>query len=317
MLHFDVYMSLDNKNQSRGLKDMFEELFENIVYYCLFFIVKLVSLLPFKALYALSDVCYYPLYYVVRYRRGIVRRNLTTSFPDKPAGEIVSIEKKFYRFFMDVVLESAKLISASDDEIKRHMQFPNIDMVNQLLSSGKSVAAFLGHYGNWEWLSTTSLHTVEGAEIVLIYHRLRNKAMDRIIRKMREHTGSVCVNMHQTVRYMAEAKAQGKTCMIGFIADQSPKKRESKHFLRFLNHNVPVLTGTEKTTKHYHYAPLFASVKRVSRGCYTCTFHSLHDAPEQLPDFELTSIYYKRLEKEITESPELYLWTHNRFKHAE
>lgn len=286
------------------------------LYYSLFFIVKAISFLPFKMLYVLSDIFYYPLYYVIRYRRNIVRRNLVESFPEKEIEEIIKIEKKFYHFFMDTLFESIKLLSASKEEIVHRMQFPNIDKVNQLLGEGKSVSAFLGHYGNWEWLSTTSLHTIKSAEIVLIYHKLRNKAMDRLIKTIRERMGSVCIDMYQTVRYMAEAKAEGKACMIGFIADQSPKKREVRHFLNFLNHNTPVLTGTEKATKHYGYEALFASVKRVKRGYYTCTFHTLHDNPKSLPDFELTRIYYKCLEQEIKESPELYLWTHNRFKHA-
>lgn len=310
-------MNKTKNNQSKGLADKVKAVWEDTSFYALLFIVKAVSLLPFKALYVLSDILYYPLYYVIRYRRSITRRNLTEVFPDKSIDEIIRIEKKFYRFFMDMILESAKLLSANDEEIAQHMEFPNIDKVNKLLSEGKSVSAFLGHYGNWEWLSTTSLHTINNAEIVLVYHKLRNKPMDRLIKKLRQQTGSVCVDMHQTVRFMAKKQTEKQPCMIGFIADQSPKKREVKHFLRFLNHNVPVLTGTEKTTKHFGYEALFASMKRVRRGYYRCCFHTLHADPKSLPDFELTSLYYKRLEQEIEEAPEYYLWTHNRLKHAE
>lgn len=309
-------MSIIKTEQSHSLKTRIENMKDGGIYYCLFIIVKVLSFLPFGVLYVLSDIFYYPLYYVIRYRRHTVRRNLTESFPDKGLDEIIQIEKKFYRFFMDMVFESIKLLSASKEEIGRRMQFVNIDKVNQLLGEGRSVSAFLGHYGNWEWLSTTSLHTIKEAEIVLIYHKLRSKPMDRLIKKLRQRAGSVCIDMYQTVRFMAEAKADRKSCMIGFIADQSPKKREVKHFLRFLNHNVPVLTGTEKATKHFGYEALFASMKRIKRGYYQCTFHTLHDDPKSLPDFELTSLYYKRLEQEIEETPELYLWTHNRFKHA-
>lgn len=308
----------DNKTyQNYGLRIMAKALCEGGVYYALYFIVKILSFLPFKVLYVLSDILYYPLYYVIRYRRHIARRNLIEAFPNKSLDEIIRIEKKFYRFFMDMVLESAKLLSASSGEIAKHMEFPNIDMVNKLLSEGKSISAFLGHFGNWEWLSTTSLHTIDNAEIVLVYHKLRNKATDRLIKKLRQEAGSVCVDMYQTVRFMAKKQSEKHPCMIGFIADQSPKKREVKHFLWFLNHNVPVLTGTEKTTKHFGYEALFASMKRVERGHYRCYFHTLHPDPKSLPDFELTSLYYKRLEKEIEEAPEYYLWTHNRFKHAE
>ncbi len=123
--------------------------------------------------------------------------------------------------------------------------------------------------------------------------------------------------MHRTVRFVAEESKGPKPLIIGFIADQSPRKREAKHFLDFLNHRVPVLTGTEKITKHYGYEAMFIRMKRVGRGYYECEFMPLHDDPKSLPDFELTAIYYRRLEQEIRQQPELYLWSHNRFKYAE
>lgn len=115
---------------------------------------------------------------------------------------------------------------------------------------------------------------------------------------------------------MAKTLKDNKTCIIGFLADQSPKKRDVKYFINFLNHMIPVITGTEKATKHFGYKALFLNVKRVNRGYYECELSSLHDDPESLPDYELTDLYYKRLESEIINQPEFYLWTHNRFKYA-
>jgi len=292
-------------------------IWEELSYHCLFFLVKALSLLPFKLLYAISD-CLYPfVYHVFRYRRRIARRNLVESFPDKPLEEIIRMERKFYHFFLDTALESVKLLSISDEEIGRRIQFEGLDIANKHLSEGRSVSVLLGHYGNWEWLSTASLHTPKEAKVALIYHSLRNKPMDRLMRRIRERAGSVCIDMHQTVRFMAERKADGKPCMIGFIADQSPKRRESKHFLKFLNHNAPVLTGTEKATKHFGYEAMFLGVERLRRGHYKYTLTPLCDNPGSLPDHELTRLYFQRLEEEIRATPELYLWTHNRFKYAD
>ncbi len=215
-----------------------------------------------------------------------------------------------------MALESCKMISIPPEEIKRRMKFTNVELANEMLRDGKSVSLFLGHYGNWEWIVSMTLWLHKDAVPAQIYHKLRNKAMDKIMRRMRERSGSVCVDMYKTVRYMANAASDSKPYIIGFIADQSPKKREVKHFVHFLNHEVPVLTGTEKATKHFGYKALFTSVKRVNRGYYECEFSLLHDAPETLPDFELTALYFRRLEQEIVQCPELYLWSHNRFKHA-
>ncbi len=285
-------------------------------YYALLSLVKALSHIPFRMLYALSDALFFPFYLIIRYRRKIVRKNLTESFPDKSMDEIIQIEKRFYHFFLDMVLESCKLMSMTPEEIRRRMKFTNIETVNEMLREGKSISIFLGHYGNWEWISTMSLWLYKDAVAAQIYHKLRNKSMDKVMRKLRGRTGSICVEMYKTIRFMAAGATSGKPYIIGFIADQSPKKKEVKHFIRFLNHTVPVLTGSEKATKHFGYEALFVSVKRTKRGYYECEFSSLHDNPESLPNFELTNLYFRRLEQEIMQHPELYLWTHNRFKHA-
>jgi len=310
-------MSRKANSPGRSLGAWMRRLWEDFLYYGLFLGAKVVSLLPFGVLYVVSDALYYPLYYVLRYRRRIVRQNLVESFPDKSEREIAGIERRFYRFFVDMMLESVKLLSAKKADIDAHIRYVNIDLPNRLLREGRSVGVFLGHYANWEWLSTASLYSTKEADVALIYHKLRNKAMDRLMKKLRERAGSVCISMHETARFMAGAKSEGKPLMIGFIADQSPRKREVRYFLGFLNHNVPVLTGTERAVKHFGYEALFISMRRVRRGYYECTFHTLHPNPQSLPDYELTRLYYRRLEQEITASPELYLWTHRRFKHAE
>ena len=118
------------------------------MYYLIFTIIKVLSYIPFWALYVLSDIMYYPLYYIIRYRRKVVRKNLTESFPEKSHHEILAIEKKFYHYFMDMILESTKMASISPDEIKKRMKFSNIKMTNDLLDQGKSVDYFMGHYCN-------------------------------------------------------------------------------------------------------------------------------------------------------------------------
>ncbi len=253
---------------------------------------------------------------MVCYRRDVVRRNLTTSLPEKSSQEIASIEKAFYHFFMDTILESGKLVSISQEEMKRRMIFPNVEEVNASLRAGKSIALFLGHYGNWEWCSSMPLWLEKNIVGAQIYHALRNKEVDRLILHNRERMGATCVEMRKTARYVNELATAGKVNLIGFIADQSPRKRDANYFLPFLSHNVPVLVGTEKLAKRYGYEAWFLKVRRVKRGYYEAEFVKMHDDAPSLPDFELTAIYYEMLEAEIRRAPELYMWSHNRFKYA-
>lgn len=287
-----------------------------INYYTLHFLVTAISYIPFGILYILSDLLYFPLYFIIRYRRKIVRKNLTESFPNKSLDEIKHIEQMFYHFLIDTALESCKLISINPEEIKRRIRFTNIEVANEMLRQGKSISLFMGHYGNWEWVSTISLWLHKDTVPAQIYKKLSNKAVDKIMRKLRERWGNVCVDMRQTVKYIVNASTDSRPYIIGYIADQSPRKRESKHFIKFLNHNVPVLTGPEKITKHYGYEAFFLSISRVKRGYYECELSPLHNNPASLPNFELTNLYYRRLEQKIINHPELYLWTHKRFRHA-
>ena len=287
-----------------------------MTYYFIYFIIKALSHLPFGLLYMISDIMYYPLYYVVRYRRKTVRKNLTESFPEKNKKEIIAIEKKFYHFFMDMILESSKMASVAPDEIRKRMKFLNIDMTNKMLDEGKSLAYFMGHFCNWEWMTSVGLWKNQDVVCAQVYHKLINEQFDKIIKQMRERMGNICIEMRHTARFIANMKAENKACMVALIADQSPKRKQIKHYVQFLNHMVPVLVGPEKITKHFNYIPIFVNVKRIKRGYYECEFSLLHDNPAALPDYELSDLYFKHLEDEIKRQPECYLWTHNRFKYA-
>ena len=288
-----------------------------MTYHLLSFFLRLFSYVPFCLLYIISDGLYFLVYYIFRYRRRIVRKNLTESFPEKGEDDIKKIEKKFYSFFTDNILESLKMFTISRKEMLRRVKFINVEEVDALMGDGKSISLFLGHYGNWEWMSSIPLHIDKNVIGAQIYHKLSNKNMDRLMLYVRERMGAVCVEMRKTARYVNELATENKVCIIGFIADQSPRKKDSRHFLHFLNHNTPVLTGTEKITKHYDFGAFFLDVKRVKRGYYEARFVKMHDNPKSLPDFELTAIYYQMLEKCIRTQPELYLWSHNRFRNAE
>lgn len=287
-----------------------------MTYRLLTFSLWLLSCIPFRMMYVLSDFLYYVVYYVVRYRRAVVRRNITAAFPEKSGREVVEVEKGFYRFFTDLILESGKLASISPEEMSRRMVFTNVDMVNASLREGKSIALYLGHYANWEWCSSMPLCLEKSIIAAQIYHALSNKDADGIILRNRERMGAVCVEMRKTARYVNELSVAGKVSLIGFIADQSPRKRDARHYLQFLNHEVPVFVGTEKLAKRYGFEAWFLNVRRVKRGYYEAEFVKMHDNPQALPDFELTAIYYNMLESMIRRVPELYLWSHKRFRHA-
>ncbi len=287
-----------------------------MAYHLLYISLKLLSYIPFRLLYILSDGLGFILYHIVRYRRAIVRRNLTESFPQKDRAEIKRIEKEFYRFFTDNALETIKLASISPAEIGRRMRFTNIDEINDVLRSGRSISLFVGHFGNWEWMSSMPLYLDKCAVPGQIYHKLSNKNFDRLMLKIRARMGAINIEMRQTARFITKQIRENRQCIIGFIADQSPRARDAHYFIPFLNHETPILLGPEKITTHYNFEAWFMKTSRTRRGFYEVQFIRLTDEPGQLKEHELSDMYYSHLEAMIIENPQLYLWSHKRFRLA-
>lgn len=138
------------------------------------------SLLPLWLLYVLSDFLYVVVYRLAGYRRAIVRKNLVNSFPEKETREIEEIERGFYHWFCDYIVETVKLMSISEKDIKRRMRFEGLDDIKAHLRSGHSVTVYLGHYCNWEWVTSLGLHIAEGDIAAQLYHPLENKLMDNL-----------------------------------------------------------------------------------------------------------------------------------------
>lgn len=287
-----------------------------LIYYFVFLLWYLLSLLPLRVLYFLSDLLFYPLYYAVRYRRDIIRDNLTQSFPEKSREEIIRIEKQFYAFFCDYVVETLKLFSISEKQLKRRMTFEGADeMVRAMEKENKNFCfIYLGHYCNWEWVASLPYLMPKHILCGQIYHPLRNQAFDRLFLRLRNQFGGECIPMKETLRRIVELKRSGQKTIIGFIADQTPKWNSIHHWTEFMHRDTPVFIGTEKIGKQVDALIYYADMKRIKRGYYHCVFKPLSHNVKEVPDFELTDQFTRELERMIRENPPYWLWSHNRWK---
>ena len=287
-----------------------------IVYFFTFCFWYLLSLLPLGILYLFSNLLYYPLYYCIRYRRHIVRKNLIGSFPEKDLKEIIGIEKKFYQFFCDYVVETIKLFTISKKQLMSRMTFEGIDVITSEMEKNDKDLCFvyLGHYGIWEWIASLAYWTPDDFLCAQIYHPLRNKAFDKLFLNLRNQFGGECIPMKVTLRRILELKKARQKTIIGFISDQLPKWSSIHHFTPFLHRETATFTGTEQMGKKFGAIIYYAEVTRPKRGYYHCTFKKLVENPSALPDFEITDNYASRLEEMIQKTPYLWLWSHDRWK---
>ena len=285
-----------------------------LLYYVIYSLWFLLSLLPLRIHYMLSDLLYLIIYRLIHYRVAVVRKNIQESFPEKDADEQLAIERSFYHWFCDYLAESVKLLTMSRSQMRRRMVFKGTDVVDEVVRNGQSCAVYLGHYCNWEWITSLPLWVTLEAQCGQIYHVLENQEFDKLFLKLRQRWGAVCIPMAETLRRLIQYRQANQPVVIGYIGDQVPFWNNIHHWCQFLNHDTPVLTGTERLARQTGQAAFYLDVRRLRRGYYEAEFKLITREPKQLAEFELTDIYFRMLEESIRRDPACYLWSHNRWK---
>lgn len=286
-----------------------------ILYGVLIAVVYPISRLPFAVLYRISDALYVLVYHVVRYRRRLVRRNLTASFPEKSESEIKAVERQFYAWFCDYIVETIKLLTISEAEMRRRIRFTGTAMLDEYVRQGRSVAVYMGHYGNWEWVTSLALWVTPEAKCMQVYHALENEAMDRLFRRLRSRFGHENVAVADTLRRILSHRSRKEPMIIGFIADQVPYWNNIHFWMPFLCHErTPMFTGTERIVRKYDMVAATLILSRESRGHYVAEFQLVADDAKTLPQYAVTEQAARRLEAAIREVPQYWLWSHNRWK---
>ena len=279
-------------------------------------IVSILSRLSLKALYRLADYVIYPVaYYIVRYRRRLVYANLRHSFPDKTEEERKQIEKRFYHQFADVIVEIIYGYRVSDEEMRERIQFVNGEETAHLTHEFGGNLLMLGHIGNWEWMAEVS-HYMEqfGIDSTHVYRKQRSEATNRLMLKMRRRRGGDYCDKNLILRTMILQRKRERPQSYGMISDQKPSTHGEHYVTEFLHQTTPFLTGTEQLSKKLGYPVFFFYIRKRKRGYYTAEFRLLTDKPKETADGEITEAYARMLEENILECPELWLWTHNRWR---
>ncbi|WP_282123492.1 lysophospholipid acyltransferase family protein [Algibacter mikhailovii] len=285
-----------------------------LAYIILYPLLWFISILPFRILYIISDFTFFFIYNIFGYRKKVVTNNMKLAFPEKTEQEIASIRKKFYHHFCDMLVESIKSITVSEKEIMKRYTFPNVDEIHQLEKENRSIVLMMGHYGSWEWIFILQKHVNYLGYAV--YKKLSNKYFDRLVKRIRARYNSYLITTKETVPTLIKAKRNKELTFNGFVFDQSPKLDKAMHWQKFMGVKVPVHVGAEILAKRLDMVTLFLKVKKVKRGYYEATFTDIIRNPKEYKDFDITDLSLQRVEEQIREAPEFYLWTHKRWKHA-
>ena len=273
------------------------------------------SRLPLRVHYWIADYFLFPvIYYVARYRRKIVEKNLRCSFPDKDDKTRREIAKDFYHQFCYTIVESIYGYKMPDDEMRQHVAFEGMEEVNQLIEDAGGGIFMLAHLGNWEWMASIQELVPQGAAKMFVYRRLKSRAMDKLMLDIRAARGGVCVEKKRILREMVRCRAEKKIVTVGLLSDQKPRPEVTRTWTTFLHQETGFLDGGEVLGKKFGYPVFYLYITRGQRGCYRVQVKTLAATPRDTKEGEITLAYAHALEENIKAQPALWLWTHNRWK---
>jgi Kdo2-lipid IVA lauroyltransferase/acyltransferase len=280
------------------------------MYYIIYPLLYLLSLLPFFILYGISDFFAFLLRRVIKYRKDVILSNLQIAFPEKTQQERDQIAKKFYQYFTDTMIESLKFISISKKQILKRST-GTFGLINDLIDKGYNINIMAGHQFNWEFANLLYSMNLK-IPFVGIYMPLHNKAMDKIFYDFRCSYGTILIGAGEFKSHMHDVFK--KQYMLALAADQNPSRPEHSYWLNFFGNPTPFSTGSEKGAIRNNAAIVFVGFKKIKRGYYHFEAELLTEQSSQTNTGELTKLYRDALERTVRQDPANYLWSHRRFR---
>lgn len=276
-------------------------------------IIWLISILPFRLLYIFSDIICVLVCNIIGYRKNVVRQNIAMALPHLSERERLTIEKKFYRHLCDIFLEMIKTMTISRKEIEKRYVFTNLDVYLDLEKKGKSISLLCAHYASYEWAVSMNYHiTFEGYGI---YKKINNTYFDKLVKDIRSKFKATLITTRETIPTIEKNIKTNHLGVYGLASDQSPQASKAYHWSQFMGIETPVHTGAEMLAKRFDMNVIFLRTKKIKRGYYEATFELMADNPKEVSNYEISDDFMRRVEKQILEAPEFYLWTHKRWKH--
>jgi Kdo2-lipid IVA lauroyltransferase/acyltransferase len=273
---------------------------------------RLLSRLPFWALYAISDFVFVISFYFVRYRRGTVYKNLKNSFPEKSEAELRMIEKEFFRNLCDYAVEMLKLLTISKEELARRVSFVNPEICHHYISQGQSLLNLASHQFNWEWLLTAGSFKLPG-KMDFVYQPVENSFFDRFTLLSRTRFGAHAIRRDEVAREIV--KRRNIVRNIALVGDQYPGlKRDKRFHTRFLNQDTVFFYGSNQIAVLTQYPVMYYSMRKIKRGFYETTIVELARPPYEKESVVVLERYIQEVERIIREKPSEWLWSHNRWK---
>ena len=274
---------------------------------------RIIAILPFSILYYVSKLIYFFLFWIIGYRRHVVNMNLNYALPYMPNEKFTPIAKNFYRHLSELLVEIIKGFYISSEELNKRITLDKDSrkLLNKLSSQNKNIVLMLGHYGNWEW-ALLIIQKYTQLKAYSLYTSLSNKAMDKYILKKRERFGATMIDATKDKSKLRTLKSTPS--ILAIVGDQSPTGRNKVHNTQFLNLNTNFFIGGERIAKDLDAIVLSVNIQKLSFANYKIYLELITDNIQSLPLGQMTEIYKSKLETQIINQPEYWIWSHKRWK---
>ena len=273
--------------------------------------IKLLSRLPWAALYAFSAFLYFLAYYVARHRSHVIKEQLEKVYPDLSLAQREAIHKQFLKNFCDVLIEVLKSVSMSASDMRRRMHVSNIEVARQYLDAGQSIMFVTSHLCNWEWL----LHGVTlqlGYPMDAAYKPLHDQWAERLMLKVRSRFGARLVPAKELLADFL--RRRGVIRAVAMNADQAPVSTDQRYWTKFLGQDTAFYIGAEQIARATRLPIIYVSVRRVRRSYYEVDLRPLWDGREVTAPNAVIERYARACEVDVLKHPADWLWSYRRWR---
>ena len=276
------------------------------------FFFRLLSKLPLGVLYLFSDFLYLIARYVISYRKKVIEDNLLHAFPEKTPAERKAIRNRFYRNFTDSFAETIKCLTISESEFRRRFVILNQEGIDAPVNAGVSSLMMAGHIFNWE-MGVVGTNLYSEVPVETVYLKVNNPFFDELMKKIRTRFGGSLAEKKEFRRGMLTLGRDPRMVLLG--SDQRPPTSESRYQRPFMNRPAVFFEGAEFLSKKMNLHVHYGKMNKVKRGHYRYEFVPLAQPPyTEAAPHSITDRFCELLEENIREQPDMYLWSHKRWK---
>ena len=296
------------------MKTKSREIYESVMVALIYGLCYLVAILPRFIRYGVLRPLVSLVLRAVKYRKAVILKQLSDSFPNKSEEEIQEICRRYYRHLGEMIIDTLSLAGMNDKKRAKYTEFNLPESFYEVLN-GKNAIALSSHYGFWEIALNLYLVTPDH-HIIVAYRPLKSPLMDRLYKRLRNTNAVDVIPSKQLIRhYVANRNGiNGKNLIVGLIADQNCPPTKGCCWHKFLNHDSLFFDGGEQLAVKFGMPVFYMELERLEAGRYRHNYTMLYDGSEEIKPHEITERYVRCLERTIEAKPEYWMWSHRRWK---